>query len=699
MNLSTPITQLAGVGPIYEKRLKRIGITIVRDLLFHFPRDYQDFSKITSVSKVKEGETYCLKGRILDIKLRRSWKRKMSIAEGMLEDKTGTIRLLWFNQPYITTNLNKDDEVFLVGKVTRGKRGIVLSSPSYEKVDKEGEHIHVGRLVPIYPETAGVSSRWIRYMAKRILDNLDAVPETLPKEILKKRNIPELKDALKQAHFPDSKKQAEEAKKRFGFEELFHIMLFVLTERRRLAEVKAISIPFSPDIMKRLTNKLPYDLTDAQKKAVWHILKDIEKPRPMNRLLEGDVGSGKTIVAAMASLAAVRAGYQVAILAPTEILAKQHFRTIGQLLTRFRMDIGLLTGKEDKFISRKLPDDTIEISRKKLLERAKDGSINLLIGTHTLIQDKVKFANLALVIVDEQHRFGVQQRAKLLHGTKLIPHLLSMTATPIPRTLALSIYGDLDLTVLDELPKGRKEVKTSIIPPGERENAYKFMAKEIEKGRQVFVICPRIEAKTDKEAEEGKIIRTVQEEHKKLEEEIFPDYNVDMLHGKMTPKEKESIMQKFKRGTTDVLVSTSVVEVGVDIPNASVMLIEGVEHFGLAQLHQFRGRVGRAEYQSYCFLFTDSPSQTTRKRLRALATSTSGFELAEQDLKIRGPGDFTGLKQWGMPDFAMTQLLDLKLVKEAREAANEVLEKDLQLKKHPGLKKRMAELRDRLHLE
>lgn len=698
MNLSTPITRLPGVGPIYEKRLKKLGITTTRDLLFHFPKEYQDFSKITSINKVREGQTYCIKGRILDIKLKRIWQRRMSITQAVIEDKTGSLKLIWFNQPYITTNLQKDDEALFVGKVIRNKTGITLSNPSYEKTEQE-EHIHVGRLVSIYPETSGISSRWIRQMVKTILDQLDSLPETLPKEILKKRDILEFQEALKQAHFPDSKQQAKEAKKRFAFEELFQIMLFVLTERKRLAKVKAIPVPLSIDLVKRLLSKLPYKLTDAQRKATWQILKDIEKPRPMNRLLEGDVGSGKTIVAAIAALATIREGYQVALLAPTEILAKQHFKSLGQLLSPFRMDIGLLTGKEDKFISKKLPKDVIEISRRKLLERAKDGSINLLIGTHAIIQDQVKFSDLALVIVDEQHRFGVRQRAKLLHKTTLIPHLLSMTATPIPRTLALSIYGDLDLTVLDELPKGRKKVKTSIIPPRERENAYKFMAKEIEKGRQVFVICPRIEAKSDKETEDGKIIRTVQEEHKKLEEEIFPDYNVDMLHGKMTTKEKEVVMQKFKRGTTDVLVSTSVVEVGIDIPNASVMFIEGVEHFGLAQLHQFRGRVGRAEHQSYCFLFTDSNSETTRKRLQALATSTSGFELAEQDLKIRGPGDFTGLKQWGVPDFAMEQLLNLQLVEEAKEAANEILEKDLELKKHPILKKRMEELREKLHLE
>ena len=398
MNLSTPISELAGVGPIYEKRLRKLGITIVRDILFHFPKDYHDFSKITSINKVREGQTYCIKGRILEISVKRGWRGRISVVQALLEDKTGSLKLVWFNQPYITTNLQKNDEVLFVGKILRNKTGIFLSNPSYEKTEEE--HIHVGRLVSIYPETSGVSSRWIRQMVKRILDTLDTIPETLPKEIVAKRNIPTFQDALKQAHFPDSLKQAKEAEKRFAFEELFQIMLFVLTERKRLAEVKAIPIPLSVNLVKRLLSKLPYKLTDAQRKATWQILKDIEKPRPMNRLLEGDVGSGKTIVAAIAALSVIRGGYQVALLAPTEILAKQHFKSLGELLAPFRMDIGLLTGKTDKFISKKLPKDVIEISRKKLIERAKDGSINLLIGTHSIIQDKVTFSDLALVVVD-----------------------------------------------------------------------------------------------------------------------------------------------------------------------------------------------------------------------------------------------------------------------------------------------------------
>jgi len=591
--------------------------------------------------------------------------------------------------------------VYVAGKVTRGKNGVSFSSPTYEKFSEESTH--AGRIIPVYPETIGVSSRWLRYIIKPLLDKLPKnIEDALPKEILKERNLMPLFEALLQIHFPSSLAKAELAKKRFAFEELFFISLFVLTERKKLASVKAISIPFSEAHMQKFTKALAFQLTGAQKKAAWYILKDLEKPRPMNRLLQGDVGSGKTVVAAMAALSVVKAGHQAAFMAPTEILAQQHFKTIGQILAPFKVTVGLLTGKTDRFISPKLPNDYIEISREKLLDRAKKGNIDLLIGTHALIQDKVKFGDLALLIVDEQHRFGVKQRAKMLNPSRhskqaLIPHLLSMTATPIPRTLALTIYGDLDLVLIDELPKGRKKIETKIIPPKERHKAYEFIRQQVKVGRQVFVVCPRIE-KTDG-APSGIEMKTVKEEHEKLSKKVFPDLEVGMLHGKIPQKEKEGIMRKFRYGRIDILVSTSVVEVGVDIPNASVMMIEGADRFGLAQLHQFRGRVGRAEHQSYCFLFTESPSKTTRQRLTALVKSENGFVLAEKDLKIRGPGDFIGVKQWGMPDFAMEQLTNLQLVQESREAAKQLLDKDLTLINYPLLSTQIQSLREKLHLE
>ena len=697
MTLSTPIGQVPRIGTAYEAKLKKLGITHVRDLLFHFPRTYEDFSKITPIQDVQEGQVYCVAGSLLEINEVRTYRKRVSLITGMVEDDSGAIKILWFNQPYLADSLKKGDNVYLAGKVMRNKEGVYLASPVHEKAEEGKNLTHVGRIIPVYPETAGVTSRWLRSIIKMVLASMKDVPETLPAEILQEQKFLPIKQALWQIHFPDSMQQAELAAKRFSFEELFYILLFILSERKKIAQVKAPSIPFDADIMKRFTDKLQFQLTDDQKKAAWHILKDMEKPRPMNRLLQGDVGSGKTVVAAMAMLSAVKAGHQAALLAPTEILAQQHHKTVAAALTPFKLTIGLLTGKTDRFISPKLPNDYIEISRAKLLEKVKNNEVQVLIGTHSLIQDKVKFGDLALVVVDEQHRFGVKQRMNLLHRDSLIPHLLSMTATPIPRTLAMTLYGDLDLSIIAQMPKGRKNIITKVVAPAQRQKAYEDIAEQIEQGRQVFVICPRIE-RTEKSPKDIEV-KTVKEEYEKLSKEVFPKLRIEMLHGKMPGKEKEQVMRQFKFGKIDLLVSTSVVEVGVDIPNATVMMIEGADRFGLAQLHQFRGRVGRAEHQSYCFLFAESNSFIARKRLKALEESNSGFELAERDLQIRGPGDFAGTKQWGLPDFAMKNLTNLELVEKARESAKAILEKDLTLKNYPLLQEKVADFRQKLHLE
>ncbi|MBI2644315.1 MAG: ATP-dependent DNA helicase RecG [Candidatus Wildermuthbacteria bacterium] len=709
MNFTTPLSAVPRIGPVFQKRLKKLGITTVRDLLFYFPRTYEDLSKITPIAEIKEGTFYCIAGEILEISEERTFKKRMHLTHAIVRDDTGTIKALWFNQPYLPQTLRKGERMYLAGRVVRDAKGIYLSNPIYEKF-AEGEMnlIHTGRIIPVYPETRGISSRWLRSIIRIILQGLtEKIEDAIPEKITQEERFLPLQTALKQIHFPDTLENIEKAKKRFSFEELFFISLFVLTERKKIASVKAVPIPFDEQLMKKFTSSLPFQLTDAQKKAAWHILKDLEKPRPMNRLLQGDVGSGKTVVATMASLAVTKKGYQAVFMAPTEILAQQHFKTVGQLLAPFKITAGLLTGKADRFISPKLPNDYIEISRKKLLEKALKGDIDILIGTHALIQKEVRFGKLALVIVDEQHRFGVKQRAQLLRHAQLIPHLLSMTATPIPRTLALTIYGDLDLTLIDELPKGRKKIETRIISPQEREQAYQFIAKEVKQGHQVFVICPRIEkseirnpkSETPNKKNGWSETKAVKEEYEKLSKEIFPNLRIAMLHGKMAQKEKEEIMRKFKFGKIDILVSTSVVEVGVDIPNASVMMIEGADRFGLAQLHQFRGRVGRSDQQSHCFLFTESSSRTVAERLRALVRLESGFELAEKDLHMRGPGDFNGVKQWGIPDFAMQQLSNVALVEKAREAAKNILEKDIALHTYPLLKKRVEELREKLHLE
>ncbi len=705
MNLTTPIEQLLGVGPVYKTRLKKLGIRQLKDLLYYFPHRYEDFSNIVPVNKAKSGENCCLRGKILDIASTRTWHKRMSITEALLGDETGAIKIVWFNQPYLINVLKKGDGICVAGKIMSDEHGFYLSNPIYEKMGGK-DLTHTGRLVPIYNETSGLSSRWLRQVLKYLLSTVaNELEEPIPEQLIKEHRLMPIKKAIFEIHFPDSLALAEKARERFSFEELFSLSTWILMERKKLDEKKAFAMPMNVALMQRFTGKLPFKLTDGQRKASWQILKDLEKPSPMSRLLEGDVGSGKTVVATMAALNAFKAGYQTVFMAPTEILAKQHFKTVSKLLEGFKMDVGLLTGKEDKFSSRNLKNDFIEISREKLMEKAIDNKIHLLIGTHALIQDKVKFGNLGLVILDEQHRFGVEQRAKLTKQST-IPHLLSMTATPIPRTLALTLYGDLDLSLINELPLGRKKIMTKVVPPAERNKTYSFIRKEVKKGRQIFVICPRIESKRSDLPQNGREVgpqtwdvKAVKEEYEKLSKKVFPDLKVGMLHGKLGLKEKERIMRDFRYKKIDILVSTSVVEVGVDIPNATVMMIEGAERFGLAQLHQFRGRVGRSIYQSYCFLFTDSPSRKTHQRLKALVTCENGFDLAEKDLEIRGPGDFSGLRQWGMPDLAMASLNNLPLVEKTREAAKKIIEEDPNLKKYPVLREKLKSFHQRIHLE
>jgi len=720
MNFSTPVEKIPGIGLKYQKRLNRLGIKTLGELLFYFPHHYGDFSKITKIKEIKLNERSCFKGKILEIKQERTWKRKIILTKAIVEDDSGAIQVIWFNQPYLIKVLKKGDKLIMAGKIVLGDKQAYLSSPVYEKIPETEDKIqdakltHLGRIVPVYSETEGLSSRWLRYILKPLLLRFkNKIPETLPEIIRKKEQLLNLSSALWQIHFPDSLKLARAAQNRFSFEELFFISLFNLKRRAKMVKAKAQSFPINVPLIQEFVKSLPFKLTSAQKKVSWQILKDLEKPYPMNRLLQGDVGSGKTVVSAIASINVIKAGNQVALMAPTEILAKLHFQTFFQIFNQQRsfsssVNIGFLTGNEDKFYSRKLKSGTIEISRQKLLEKTKTGGIDILIGTHALItpikkgkssslrvlENKVKFKNLGLIIIDEQHRFGVEQRAKLA-GKKTnwkIPHLLSMTATPIPRSLTLTIWGDLDLSIIDELPKGRKKVITEIVSPQKREKVYQFARSQAKNGRQIFVICPRIEEKEDE-------VKSVEKEYKILSEKVFPDLKVKMLHGKMTPKEKEGIMREFKQKKFDILVSTSVVEVGIDVKDATIMIIEGTERFGLAQLHQFRGRVGRSKKQSFCFLFTESSSKKTKERLKALINCNSGFELSEMDLKIRGPGDFFGVKQWGLPDLAMSALKNIKLVEKAREAAKEILKEDSELRKYSTLKRRLEVFEEKVHLE
>ena len=577
----------------------------------------------------------------------------------------------------------------------------------------------------IYPETRGISSLWFQNAVKKILTqtNFEKLKDSIPTEILKKYHLPSLKTSLISIHFPKKLNDAKAARKRFAFEEIFFIQLGRLKEKIKEQEHSAFLIKISKEEINKFVEALGFKLTNAQKKSVQNIIADFQKPSPMRRLLEGDVGSGKTAVAATAAFAAIKNNYQIAYMAPTEVLARQHFKSFSKYFAPYRIKIGLITSAECLKFPSKIKgaggqETPTHISRTQLLKWVESGETPILIGTHALIQDKIKFKNLAFAIIDEQHRFGVQQRAKLvargltridskktrINADNFTPHLLSMTATPIPRTLALTIYGDLDLTLLDEMPPGRKEIKTIIVPPDQRERAYEQMRYEINQGRQAYVVCPRIEEPDPAKATSLLSLeaKSVKKEYEKLSKKIYPEFKVGMLHGKMLPKEKEKTMNEFREGKINLLVATSVIEVGVDVPNATCVLIEGAERFGLAQLHQLRGRVLRSEHQPHCFIFTDSDSKKTLARLNALLTAKNGFELAEYDLKFRGPGELSGKKQWGISDLGMEGLKNLKMVEAARTEVQNILQKDPELKNYPLLQAKInppADEKPSVHFE
>jgi len=713
LTLNTKIEQLKKVGPSYLKRLKQLKIKNIRDLFFHFPHRYDDFSQIVSISQLKEGQKATIKGEIVEIKNTRLFHKRMVLTEALVKDKSGAIKVVWFNQPYLTETLKKGKVVNLSGKLSFVKKILCLSNPVYEITKGQSlrdssskkdcplgtvPYTHTGRLVPIYHETAGLSSRYLRYLIKPLLPLADEIVDFLPDLIKKKFSLVNLNQAIKQIHFPDNSLSTQKARQRLGFDELFLIHLITLKQKQKLNKEKALSIPFEEKLIKSFVKGLPFKLTNDQRISAWQIFQDLAKKEPMNRLLNGDVGSGKTVVAIMAGLEIAKAGYQVALMAPTEILAKQHFQTFKDFLKKSNLKIALLTRTESL---KDCPLGTVpkgqSLSRPQLKKQISDGKIDIVIGTHALIQENLNFKNLALAIVDEQHRFGVAQRANLQRkiyqaedGLPTTPHLLSMTATPIPRTLTLTIYGDLDISILREMPKGRQKTITKIVVPLDRQKTYNFIKKQVKQKKQVFVICPLIDESEKLE------VKSVTQEYEKLSKKIFPQLKIALLHGKLKTKEKEEIMKKFKQGKTDILVSTSVIEVGIDVPNATVMMIEGADRFGLAQLHQFRGRIGRGQAQSYCFLFTDSMTKKTHQRLKAVLKAKDGFELAEKDLKIRGPGDFIGTRQWGLPDLAMASLNNLELIQKTRLAAQRVLEKNLF---NPVLEKKLKQFQKIVHLE
>ncbi len=711
--LDTPLSALPHTQRFLSK-LKKLHLETVRDLVYYFPVRYEDYSAVRTIDDLAPGEQVTVQGIIEEVEARRAWRRGTAIVDAVIVDESGAaIRATWFNQPYLKETLRPGRHVSLSGKVSLSERGeVYLSHPTYEFIPSTSsgqahavQTKHTARLVPIYGETQGLTSKGIRFLIEPLIGRVEAT-EWLPEPLLEKHAFAEMGDALRAIHFPDSLEEAEAARRRFSFEELFLLQLATLKQKMALARANAPGIKTDIEWLKEALGRLPFELTQSQKKSLWEIIQDMENTHPMNRLLQGDVGSGKTAVAALAALLAARAGFQSAFMAPTEILARQHFETIKKLFARLSEDevpaVGMLAaGGAKAFYSPELEGD---LKRPEFLEKLERGEIAIAIGTHALIQKGISFKKLGLAIVDEQHRFGVRQRAALL-ARKTVPHYLSMSATPIPRTLMLSVFGDLDVSLITELPSGRKKIITKIAPPSERQATYGFAREKVREGRQVFVICPRIELPDEKEkpldprALAMLEVRSVKEEYEKLAKKVFPDLKVAMLHGKMKPAEKEKVMADFKAGRADILVSTSVVEVGVDVPNASIMIIEDSDRFGLAQLYQFRGRVGRGEHQSYCFLMTASDKKTENERLKALVAAKNGFELAEHDLRLRGPGEFLGESQTGLPDIAMESLRNPVLVEESRMAAKELLAADPALKKYPLLASRVEGFAKKIHLE
>lgn len=687
IKLDSSLENFTGVGPTMLKRFKKLGINNVKDLLFHYPARYDDFSKITTISNLKPQEASTIKGKISLIANRRAKRRRMVITEAMIEDKTDAIKITWFNQVFITKNLKQGDTVYISGKPEYYLNTLQFSNPSYEKASSQTKH--TARLVPIYSSTEKLTQKQIRWIVSQAIKHVDLIDDWLPQEIIKQNSLISLPQALKEIHFPQNRKTLEQARQRLKFDELFIIQLKNSFLKQKLNQQKAFKIKFKKDLTKNFVDSLPFKLTNAQRKSAWQILEDLEKPRPMNRLLEGDVGSGKTIVATLAILNVLKNKKQVALMAPTEILAEQHFKNILKLFDKFDFNLALLT-RTKKFIGNQ------KLSKKKIIEKIKSGKIDLVIGTHALLSEKIAFKNLALTIVDEQHRFGVNQRAKIVEEIKQkkVPHFLSMTATPIPRSLALTIFGDLDISILDEMPNNRKPIITKLVEPSNRAKAYQFIKKQIEAGRQIFVVCPLIDP-SDKLG-----VKSVTQEYEKLNQKIFPKISIGLLHGKLKKDDKNQVVQDFLNQKTKILVSTTVIEVGVDIPNASVMMIEGAERFGLAQLHQLRGRVGRASHQSYCFIFTDNNNEKTIQRLRALVNSNNGFDLAEKDLQLRGPGQVYGTLQSGyMPELRIATLNDYAINQQAKNSAETTFQADPKLQTYPKLKTKLVQKISTTHLE
>lgn len=650
MNLASSIESIKGVGPRTAEQLRAAGLGTVGQLIMFLPRKHEDFSQIVPIANIGSGKQ-TVQARVESVDVRRV-RRGMTVTTAVLADDTGKLKAVWFNQPYRATQFKPSDEYYFSGDFEFRYNRYQLTNPSAEKISDMP--VQTDRILPVYRAVRGLKSQIVRKVLAELKPLISMLPETLPPSVVKSEGLMSFAEAMTAMHFPSSAKDIERARERLGFEELFALLLASQMNRQANSQVQAEAIEFDLDSVKKFVTELPFSLTNAQRVAAWEIIQDMQQPIPMNRLLQGDVGSGKTVVAGIAALVAARSGYQTAIMAPTEILARQHAETLQSLLDPFGITVGLLVGA----VKGK--------ARAELLARVVSGEASVAVGTHALIQDAVEYHRLGLVVIDEQHRFGVEQRQKLLGKGEVMPHLLAMTATPIPRSLQLTVFGELDISILNERPSNRLPIKTQLVSPISAKTIYAKIDQQIAAGRQAYVICSLID---DSESSDKK---SVEAEYKKLKNSIFGHRNIGLLHGRMKPSEKEQVMSDFKARKYDILVSTTVVEVGVDVPNATVIMIENADHFGLAQLHQLRGRVGRGEHQSYCYLIL-SDSKKPTERLREIERSNDGFYLAEADLRLRGPGEIYGRAQHGDLNLQIATLADTRAIKRADTAAKQFI--------------------------
>jgi len=659
--LDASVETIAGVGKKRAQLLARLGIETIRDFLSLYPRRYEDYSNLKTINRLEYGERVSLLATVWEAGGRTTHTNRY-IFRAILSDNTGTLEVTWFNQRFLEGRIRPGMQLLVSGKVDEYLGRLVMNAPEWEVVGRKD--LTNARIQPIYPLTEGLRQRWMRLTMQRTLNAwAKRIPDALPDAMQSEHDLLSLQRALWGVHLPDDQVHLDAARRRLAFEEALYLQLGLLRQRLLWKSQPGRQIEVTPDYVKSLTDSLPYELTKAQQRSLNEMLRDIASGEPMNRLLQGDVGSGKTVVAALLMAVTGSSGLQAAMMAPTEILAEQHYQGLTRLFEAFpepRPTLGLLTGS------------TSGTDREAIYAGLADGSLQVVVGTHALIQEAVDFKDLAFVVIDEQHRFGVEQRG-MLRQKGYNPHLLVMTATPIPRSLELTMWGHLDVSILDEMPPGRQPIATRVLFPRERERAYTFIRAQVQEGRQAFIIYPLVEVSEKIDA------KAAVDEHARLQRDVFPDLRLGLLHGRMRPADKESVMAHFAQGKLDVLVATSVVEVGIDVPNAAVMLIDGAERFGLAQLHQFRGRVGRGEHQSYCLLLAGNTSAESSERLKAVEATTDGFVLAQKDLEMRGPGEFLGTQQSGFPELPMATLADTRLLHEVRQVAQAILEKD------PGL--------------